>query len=146
MIGQKCGFWIKYLNGIVDVFRGWVSLLGKMVQSKDEIVCIVKIISVGCLYMVEEDVLEVVSVIGLIVELINVIVKVGVIIVVMFMVKLDNVIDKLLCIVMLDLIIVIVMQVENIVIVKGVKVGIVKIIGMIIDGNFIVIVDIIVQV
>ncbi|VFS15875.1 major tail protein [Salmonella enterica subsp. enterica serovar Typhimurium] len=45
--GQKRGFRIKYPNGTVDVFRGWVSSLGKTVQSKDEIARTVKITSVG---------------------------------------------------------------------------------------------------
>ncbi len=32
--GEVCAFRIKYPNGTVDVFRGWLSSLGKTIASK----------------------------------------------------------------------------------------------------------------
>ncbi|EIT2864032.1 phage tail protein [Salmonella enterica] len=143
--GQKRGFRIKYPNGTVDVFRGWVSSLGKTVQSKDEIARTVKITSVGRPYMAEEDAPEVVSVTGLTVEPTNATVKVGATTAVTFTVKPDNVTDKSLRIATSDPTTATVTQAENIATVKGVKAGTVKIIGMTTDGNFTAITDITVQ-
>ncbi|EEC6253328.1 TPA: phage portal protein [Salmonella enterica subsp. enterica serovar Choleraesuis] len=143
--GQKRGFRIKYPNGTVDVFRGWVSSLGKTVQSKDEIARTVKITSVGRPYMAEEDAPEVVSVTGLTVEPTNATVKVGATTAVTFTVKPDNVTDKSLRIATSDPTTATVTQAENIATVKGVKAGTVKIIGMTTDGNFTAIADITVQ-
>ncbi len=59
--GEKCAFRIKYPNGTVDVFRGWLSL-GKTIASKDVMTRTVKISGVGRPYLAEERI-ETVSVI-----------------------------------------------------------------------------------
>lgn len=53
--GLVCYYKIKYLNGIVDVFCGWCSSLGKVILVKEVIICIVKIINIGKLELVEES-------------------------------------------------------------------------------------------
>lgn len=145
-IGEVCVFCIRYFNGMVDVFCGWLSLLGKIVMFKEVMICSVKIIGVGCFFFVEEDIFDVVSVFGVIVVLVSVMVVVGVIIMLIFMVKFDNVLDKMLQVVIVDLLIVIVMLKDNVVMVKGVKVGSVNIVGISSDGSFVVVVVVIVMV
>ncbi|ECO4317885.1 phage tail protein, partial [Salmonella enterica] len=58
---------IKYPNGTVDVFKGWISSLGKTVQSKEAITRTVKITGVGRPHMAEEDTAPPVAVSGLVV-------------------------------------------------------------------------------
>lgn len=62
--GEVCAFRIKYPNGTVDVFRGWLSSLGKTIASKDVMTRTVKISGVGRPYLAEEGT-ETVSVTGL---------------------------------------------------------------------------------
>ena len=45
--GEVCAFRIKYPNGTVDVFRGWLSSLGKTIASKDVMTRTVKISGVA---------------------------------------------------------------------------------------------------
>lgn len=52
--GEVCAFRIKYPNGTVDVFRGWLSSLGKTIASKDVMTRTVKISGVGRPYLAEE--------------------------------------------------------------------------------------------
>ncbi|HBJ0388389.1 TPA: phage tail protein, partial [Escherichia coli] len=51
--GEICAFRIKYPNGTVDVFRGWLSSLGKTIASKDVMTRTVKISGVGRPYLAE---------------------------------------------------------------------------------------------
>ncbi|HDC2544479.1 TPA: Ig-like domain-containing protein [Salmonella enterica] len=143
--GEVQAWRIRYPNGVVDVFRGWISSLGKTVQSKDEITRSVKITGVGKPYMAEEDAPEVVNVSGLTVAPANAMVGVGATTNVMFTVKPDNATDKTLRIATSDPTIAAVTQADNVATVKGVKAGTVKIIGMTSDGNFTAIADITVQ-
>lgn len=62
--GEVCAFRIKYPNGTVDVFRGWLSSLGKTIASKDVMTRTVKISGVGRPYLAEEGT-ETVSVLRL---------------------------------------------------------------------------------
>ncbi|MDS1653941.1 phage tail tube protein [Escherichia coli] len=62
--GEVCAFRIKYPNGTVDVFRGWLSSLGKTIASKDVMTRTVKISGVGRPYLAEEG-SETVGVTGL---------------------------------------------------------------------------------
>ncbi|EIS4016824.1 phage tail protein [Salmonella enterica] len=55
---------IKYPNGTVDVFKGWVSALGKSVQSKEVITRTVKIKGVGRPHLAEDEAPTVVHVNG----------------------------------------------------------------------------------
>lgn len=61
--GEVCAFRIKYPNGTVDVFRGWLSSLGKTIASKDVMTRTVKISGVGRPYLAEEGT-EIVGVIS----------------------------------------------------------------------------------
>ncbi len=74
--GEVCAFRIKYPNGTVDVFRGWLSSLGKTIASKDVMTRTVKISGVGRPYLAEEGT-ETVSVTGLTVSPASASVKVG---------------------------------------------------------------------
>ncbi|EKC2694498.1 Ig domain-containing protein, partial [Salmonella enterica] len=143
--GKVQGWRIKYPNGVVDVFKGWVSSLGKTVQSKEEITRSVKITGVGRPYMAEEGAPEVVSVTGLTVAPANATVNVGATTAVTFTIKPDNATDKSLRIATSDPAIATVTQADNVATVKGVKAGTAKIIGMTSDGNFTAIADITVQ-
>ncbi|EFY5549137.1 phage tail protein [Shigella dysenteriae] len=62
--GEVCAFRIKYPNGTVDVFRGWLSSLGKTITSKEVMTRTVKISGVGRPYLAEEGA-ETVGVTGL---------------------------------------------------------------------------------
>ena len=55
---------IKYPNGAVDVFRGWVSSLGKTVTAKDTITRSVKISNNGKPGLAEESAAAVINVTG----------------------------------------------------------------------------------
>lgn len=136
---------IKYPNGTVDVFKGWISSLGKTVQSKEAITRTVKITGVGRPHMAEEDTAQAVSVAGVTVDPVNATVNARGTTTVTFTVKPDNATDKSLRIATSDPTIATVTQADNVATVKGVKAGTVKIIGMTSDGNFTAIADITVQ-
>ncbi|HFZ9214462.1 TPA: phage tail protein [Salmonella enterica subsp. diarizonae serovar 61:r:-] len=137
---------IKYPNGTVDVFKGWISSLGKTVQAKEAITRTVKITGVGRPHMAEEDAAPTVSVASLSVEPTSASVNVGATTTVTFTVKPDNATDKSLRVATSDPTIATVVQADNIASIKGVKAGTAKIIGITSDGNFAVIADITVQV
>ncbi len=61
--GEVCAFRILYPNGTVDVFRGWLSSLGKAVTSTEVMTRTIKITGIGRPYLAEEC-QEVVSVTG----------------------------------------------------------------------------------
>lgn len=136
---------IKYPNGTVDVFKGWISSLGKTVQSKEAITRTVKITGVGRPHMAEEDTAPAVSVVGVTVAPANVTVNIGATTAITFTVKPDNATDKSLRIATSDPSVATVAQADNVATVKGVKAGAVKVIGMTSDGNFTAIADITVQ-
>ncbi|EHI8953367.1 TPA: phage tail protein [Salmonella enterica subsp. enterica serovar Muenchen] len=136
---------IKYPNGTVDVFKGWISSLGKTVQSKEAITRTVKITGVGRPHMAEEDAAQAVSVTGVTVATANATVNVGATTAVIFTVTPENATDKSLRVATSDPKIATVTQADNIATVKGIKAGTVKIIGMTSDGNFTAITDITVQ-
>ncbi|AXC71537.1 phage tail protein [Salmonella enterica subsp. diarizonae serovar 48:i:z] len=137
---------IKYPNGTVDVFKGWISSLGKTVQAKEAITRTVKITGVGRPHMAEEDAAPTVSVTSLSVNPTSASVNVGATTTVTFTVKPDNATDKSLRVATSDPTIATVVQADNIASIKGVKAGTAKIIGITSDGNFAVIADITVQV
>ncbi|EMU63479.1 bacterial Ig-like domain family protein [Escherichia coli MP021552.7] len=61
--GEVCAFRILYPNGTVDVFRGWLSSLGKAVTSTEVMTRTIKITGIGRPHLAEEC-QEVVSVTG----------------------------------------------------------------------------------
>lgn len=136
---------IKYPNGTVDVFKGWISSLGKTVQSKEAITRTLKITGVGRPHMAEEDTAPAVGVTGVTAVRAGAAVNVGTTTTVTFTVKPDNATDKSLRIATSDPAVATITQADNVATVKGVKAGAVKIIGMTSDGNFTAIADITVQ-
>ncbi|MEB6631851.1 phage tail tube protein [Kluyvera cryocrescens] len=62
--GTVLAYKIKYPNGAVDVFRGWVSSLGKTVTAKDTITRSVKISNNGKPGLAEESAAAVINVTG----------------------------------------------------------------------------------
>lgn len=62
--GTVLAYKIKYPNGAVDVFRGWVSSLGKTVTAKDTITRSVKISNNGKPGLAEESSVAVIAVSG----------------------------------------------------------------------------------
>ncbi|HHL7797182.1 TPA: phage tail tube protein [Citrobacter freundii] len=62
--GTVLAYKIKYPNGAVDVFRGWVSSLGKTVTAKDTITRSVKISNNGKPSLAEESSVAVIAVTG----------------------------------------------------------------------------------
>lgn len=62
--GTVLAYKIKYPNGAVDVFRGWVSSLGKTVTAKDTITRSVKISNNGKPGLAEESAAAVIDVTG----------------------------------------------------------------------------------
>lgn len=143
--GEVCAYKIKYPNGTVDIFKGWISSLGKTVQAKEEIARSVKITGVGRPYMAEEDTTPAVAVTGVTASTASNTIAVGATTKVTFTVNPDNATDKTLRIASSNKTLATLIQVDNVATVKGVKAGKVKIIGMTSDGNFIASVDITVQ-
>lgn len=62
--GTVLAYKIKYPNGAIDVFRGWVSSLGKTVTAKDTITRSVKISNNGKPGLAEESSVAVIAVTG----------------------------------------------------------------------------------
>lgn len=134
--GEVCAFRIKYPNGTVDVFRGWLSSLGKTIASKDVMTRTVKISGVGRPYLAEEGT-ETVSVTGLTVAPASASVKVGATTTLTFTVKPDGASDKAISVHSSDPQTATVTLNGLVATVKGVKQGSVSIVGMTADGNFV---------
>ena len=133
--GEVCAFRIKYPNGTVDVFRGWLSSLGKTIASKDVMTRTVKISGVGRPYLAEEGT-ETVSVTGLTVSPASASVKVGATTTLTFTVKPDGASDKAISVHSSDPQTATVTLNGLVATVKGVKQGSVSIVGMTADGEF----------
>ncbi|EBV7249344.1 Ig-like domain-containing protein [Salmonella enterica] len=136
---------IKYPNGTVDVFKGWVSGLGKAIQSKEFITRTLKIKGVGRPHMAEEDTAAPVNVTGLTVVPVTANVSIGATIDLTFTVVPDNAADKSLRVASSDTTLATVSVSDNVATIKGVKAGAVKIIGMTTDGNLTALADITVR-
>lgn len=135
--GEVCAFRIKYPNGTVDVFRGWLSSLGKTITAKEVMTRSVKISGAGRPFLAEEDTPSVVSVSGLTVAPLNASVAVGATTTLTFIVKPDNATDKTLRIATPEPLIATVTQKDNVATVKGVKAGSVNIVGISTDGGLV---------
>lgn len=134
--GEVCAFRIKYPNGTVDVFRGWLSSLGKTIASKDVMTRTVKISGVGRPYLAEEGT-ETVGVTGLTVAPASASVKVGATTTLTFTVKPDGASDKAISVHSTDPQTATVTLNGLVATVKGVKQGSVSIVGMTSDGDFV---------
>ncbi|ECC6875960.1 Ig domain-containing protein [Salmonella enterica subsp. enterica] len=139
-IRDKATRWVLipgYPNGTVDVFRGWLSSLGKTVTSKEVMTRSVKITGVGRPSLAEEDTPDVVSVSGVTVAPASATVAAGATTTLTFTVKPDNASDKTLQVATADPLIATVTLKDNVATVKGVKAGSVNIVGISSDGSLV---------
>ncbi|VEB61260.1 putative tail component of prophage [Salmonella enterica subsp. enterica] len=135
--GEVRAFRIRYPNGTVDVFRGWLSSLGKTVTSKEVMTRSVKITGVGRPSLAEEDTPDVVRVSGVTVAPASATVAAGATTTLTFTVKPDNASDKTLQVATADPLIATVTLKDNVATVKGVKAGSVNIVGISSDGSLV---------
>lgn len=142
ILGEVRGYKIKYPNGAVDVFRGWLSSLGKAVPTKEVITRTVKVTNSGKPSLAEEDRSAVVPVVDVTVTPKTATVTVGNTTTVTFAVLPAGATDKSLRIVSSDKTIATVVVLDNVVTISGVKAGGAQVIGMTPDGNFVAIASI----
>lgn len=134
--GEVCAFRIKYPNGTVDVFRGWLSSLGKTIAAKDVMTRTVKISGVGRPHLAEEGV-DTVRVTGLTVAPASVSIKEGNSATLTFAVMPEGAGDKNIRVRSSDPLTATVTLNGLVATVKGVKQGSVSIVGMTSDGDFV---------
>ena len=134
--GEVCAFRIKYPNGTVDVFRGWLSSLGKTIAAKDVMTRTVKISGVGRPYLAEEST-ETVRVTGLTVVPAAVSVREGGVATLTFAVTPGNAGDKNIRVVSSAPQTATVTLSGLVATVKGVKQGSATIVGMTDDGDLV---------
>lgn len=139
--GEVCAFRIKYPNGTVDVFRGWLSSLGKTITSKEVMTRTVKITAVGRPCLAEEDV-QSVSVTGLMVAPGTVNLKVGESAALLFTVKPDGATDQTISVASSDPLIASVKLDGLAATVKALKAGSTTIVGMAAGGSLVVVAQI----
>lgn len=142
ILGEVRGYKIKYPNGAVDVFRGWLSSLGKAVPAKEVITRTVKVTNSGKPSLAEEDRSAVVPVVDVTVTPKTATVTVGNTTTVTFAVLPAGATDKSLRIFSSDKTIATVVVLDNVVTISGVKAGGAQVIGMTPDGNFVAIASI----
>ncbi|EER5773215.1 phage tail protein [Escherichia coli] len=131
--GEVRAFRIKYPNGTVDVFRGWLSSLGKTITSKDVMTRTVKISGVGRPYLAEEGT-EIVGVTGLTVMPVSACVRVGATTTLTFSTVPEDASDKTVSVASSSPDIATVTLSGMVATVKGVKAGSTSIVGMTAGG------------
>ncbi|HGD8338735.1 TPA: phage tail tube protein [Escherichia coli] len=131
--GEVRAFRIKYPNGTVDVFRGWLSSLGKTITSKDVMTRTVKISGVGRPYLAEEGT-EIVGVNGLTVMPVSASVRVGATTTLTFSTVPEDASDKTVSVASSSPDIATVTLSGMVATVKGVKAGSTSIVGMTAGG------------
>ncbi|MWM72755.1 phage tail protein [Escherichia coli] len=131
--GEVRAFRIKYPNGTVDVFRGWLSSLGKTITSKDVMTRTVKISGVGRPYLAEEGT-EIVGVTGLTVMPVSASVRVGATTTLTFSTAPEDASDKTVSVASSSPDIATVTLSGMVATVKGVKAGSTSIVGMTAGG------------
>lgn len=131
--GEVRAFRIKYPNGTVDVFRGWLSSLGKTITSKDVMTRTVKISGVGRPYLAEEGT-EIVGVTGLTVMPVSASVRVGATTTLTFSTVPEDASDKTVSVASSSPDIATVTLSGMVAMVKGVKAGSTSIVGMTAGG------------
>lgn len=134
--GDVRAFRIKYPNRAVDVFRGWVSSLGKTIAAKEVMTRTIKISGVGRPYPAEEST-DTVNVTGLTVAPSTVSVKVGATTTLTFTVSPDGASDKTLTVRSSDPQTATVTLDGLVATVKGVKQGSVSMVGITADGGLV---------
>ena len=133
---------IKYPNGTVDIFKGWVSSLGKTVQAKEVITRTLKVAGVGRPYMAEENAAPAICVTGVSVLPITATVKTGATVELTYTVLPADATDASLQVVSSDQAVATVTHADNVATVKGIKAGVIKVIGITSDGSFTAMADI----
>jgi uncharacterized protein YjdB len=135
--GDVRGYKIKYPNGTVDVFRGWISSLGKAVTAKEVITRTVKVTNSGKPSLAEDDRSGFVAVTGLTVAPTTASVVVGKTTKVTFTPAPTGATDKSLRIVSSNQAIATISLQDNVATVTGKAAGTAEIIGMTPDGNYV---------
>ncbi|HAW3443943.1 TPA: phage tail protein [Escherichia coli] len=134
--GEVRAFRVKYPNGTVDIFRGWLSSLGKNVAAKDVMTRTVKISGVGRPYLAEEEV-ETVAATGLTVSPASVSVRAGATTTLTFALVPDDASDKTVMVASSSPDIATVTLNGMVATVKGVKEGDTTIVGMAAGGTLV---------
>ncbi|WAZ00849.1 phage tail protein [Serratia marcescens] len=135
--GEVRGYKIKYPNGVVDVFKGWVSSLGKTVTAKEVITRTIKVTNSGRPLLAEDEVTPSVPVTGVTVAPATANVAVGATVDLTFSVLPANATDATLRVSSSAPATATVTLNGNVAEVKGVKAGSVDIVGMTNDGLFV---------
>ncbi|QGH30449.1 phage tail tube protein [Kluyvera intermedia] len=145
-LGDVRGYKIKYPNGAIDVFRGWLSSLGKAVPAKEVITRTVKVTNSGKPSLAEEDRSSIVPVTGLSATPTSLALTVGASKTTTFKILPDDATEQSLRIVSSDKSIASITIADNVVTVTGVAAGEAEIIGMTPDGEHVAIATITVTV
>jgi len=135
--GDIRGYKIKYKNGAVDVFRGWVSGLGKAIQAKEMITRTVKVTNSGKPSLAEDSRPAVVLVSSVTASPATGTVTVGKTATVTFNILPANASDKTLRIASSNPAFGTVTAQDNVATLKGVAVGVVDIVAMTADGRLV---------
>jgi uncharacterized protein YjdB len=136
-LGDVRGYKIKYPNGAVDVFRGWLSSLGKAVPAKEVITRTVKVTNSGKPSLAEEDRSAIVPVTGLTVTPASATLAVGATKTVTFNILPADATDKALRIVSSDKAVATISVLDNVVTITGVATGAAEVIGMTPSGDLV---------
>lgn len=135
--GEVRGYKIKYPNGTVDVFKGWVSSLGKTVTAKEVITRTIKVTNSGRPFIAEDGDSPIVPVTGLTVAPATANVAVGATVDLTFSVLPANASDATLRVSSSAPATATVTLNGKVAKVKGVKSGSVDVVGMTNDGLFV---------
>lgn len=135
--GEVRGYKIKYPNGTVDVFRGWVSSLGKAVPVKEVMTRTVKVTNSGKPSLAEESRAAIIPATSLTVTPATGTVGIGKTTTVIFAFLPANATDKSLRVASSNTAIATVTLSGNVATIKGVAAGSVDIAGMTPDGNLV---------
>lgn len=132
--GEVRGYKIVYPNGVVDVFKGWISSLGKSLPAKEVITRTIKVSNTGR-PLLAEDTNVVVAVTGITATPATASIAVGATVDITFAVLPANATDKTYRVATSDPLLATFTLTGNVAKVKGVKAGVVEIIGMTNDGQ-----------
>ncbi|MCS3433702.1 phage tail protein [Klebsiella sp. BIGb0407] len=135
--GDIRGYKIKYPNGAVDVFRGWVSALGKAVAAKEVITRTIKITNSGKPSLAEDMRPAVIAVASMTASPATGSVAVGKTATVTFNILPANASDKTVRIASSNPALATVTAQGNVATVRGVAVGAIDVIAMTADGNLV---------
>lgn len=133
--GEVRGYKIVYPNGTVDVFKGWVSSLGKSVPAKDVITRTIKVSNTGRPQLAEDTPTPIVAVTSITATPATANVAIGATTDITFAVLPAGATDKTYRVASSDPLTGSLTLSGNVAKVKGVKAGVVEVIGMTNDGQ-----------